>query len=159
MVGVKWASHDVRHYTRVLRLFADRFNFIDNMLIFSLSARLGAKGFIDFYANAAPRLSLRFYQLLQAEKYNEFDELWLKMRFDPFIKVVSPEQETWVGMGEGPTSRMSLRLLGMETGPPFPAQATPSGAYVQRHRQAIEASGILEWVDWDQSVFDKMNVG
>ena len=80
--------------------------------------------------------------------------MFLKMSFDPFIKLVAPEQESWVGMGEGPTARLSLRLLGMDAGPAFPAQAPPSKAYVEAVRQAIQASGIKEWVEWDQSIFE-----
>jgi dihydrodipicolinate synthase/N-acetylneuraminate lyase len=154
VVGIKWASDDIRHYLRMLRLFADRFHFIDNLEIFSLGARLGMRGFIDFYANVAPRLSLKFWELLQDKRYDEFDQLWLKTRFDPFIKVVRPEEQAWVGVGEGPTSRLTLRALGMEAGPAFPAQSEPPGDYLERRRHALEASGILEWVDWDPSVFD-----
>jgi dihydrodipicolinate synthase/N-acetylneuraminate lyase len=156
VVGIKWASDDIGHYLRMLRLFGERFNFIDNLLIFSLGARLGAKGYIDFYANAAPRLSLKFWELLQAGKYDEFDKMWLEMRFDPFVKVVRPEERAWVGVGEGPTSRLTLRALGMESGPAFPAQTEPPEVYLQIARRAIEASGILEWVDWDQSIFDSL---
>ncbi len=153
MVGIKWAS-SIMHYLRILRLFGDRFNFIDNLEIFSLGARLGMTGFISFNANVAPRLSLKLWQLLQEKNYDAYDELWLKIHFDPFVKVVRPEEREWVGMGEGPTSRVRLRALGMEAGPPFPAQAMPPEEYLQATRRAIEASGILDWVDWDQSVFD-----
>jgi dihydrodipicolinate synthase/N-acetylneuraminate lyase len=155
VVGVKWSSHDVRHYLGMLRLFGDRFNFIDNMMIFSLGFRLGMKGFINFHANIAPRLALKMWRLLQQKQYDAFDQMWLKMRFDPFIKVARPEEQAWVGVGEGPTSRMTLRAFGMDAGPAFPAQAEPPPAYLDRARQAIEASGILEWVDWDQSLFDE----
>ena len=65
VVGVKWSSHEVNHFLRILRLFADRFNFIDNMQIFSLGARLGMKGFISQHANVAPRLALRFSDLFK----------------------------------------------------------------------------------------------
>jgi dihydrodipicolinate synthase/N-acetylneuraminate lyase len=91
-VGVKWSCHDVWHYARTLRIFRDRFNVIDNMLVLSLGMRLGAKGFIDWYANAAPRLSLRMWELLRAGRYDEFDQFHLRLRFDPFLKVVQPEQ-------------------------------------------------------------------
>ena len=154
VVGIKWASDDITHYLRILRLFVERFNFIDNLEIFSLGARLGTKGFIDFYANVAPRLSLELWKLLQERDYDAYDDLWLRMRFDPFVKVVRPEERAWVGVGEGPTSRIALRALGMEAGPPFPAQAMPPDEYLQSTRRAIEASGILDWVDWEQSVFD-----
>jgi len=155
VVGVKWASDDIMHYLRILRLFGERFNFIDNLLIFSLGARLGARGYIDFYANAAPRLSLKFWELLREKRYDEFDKMWLEMHFDPFIKVVRPEERAWVGVGEGPTSRLTLRALGMEAGPSFPAQAEPPEENLHLARRAIEASGILEWVDWDQTIFDR----
>lgn len=154
VAGIKWAANDVKHYLRMLHLFGDRFNFIDNLLIFSLGARLGMKGYIDFYANVAPRLSLKFWELLRQKRYDEFDEMWLKMRFDPFVKVVRPEEQAWVGVGEGPTSRLTLRALGMEAGPAFPAQAEPPESHLQVARRAIEDSGILDWVDWDQSVFE-----
>ena len=35
VVGTKWSSHDIRHFCRIPRLFAECFNFIDNMGIFS----------------------------------------------------------------------------------------------------------------------------
>jgi 4-hydroxy-tetrahydrodipicolinate synthase len=153
VVGVKWSSSDVRHYLRMLRLFSDRFNFVDNMMIFSLGFRMGMKGFINFHANVAPRLALEQWKLLQQQKYDEFDQLWLKLNFDPFIKVVRPEEQAWVGVGEGPTSRLTLRAFGMEAGPAFPAQTEPPAEYLEAARRAIEASGITEWVDWDQSIF------
>ena len=154
VVGIKWASYDMQHYLRILRLFSERLSFIDNLEIFSLGARLGTRGFIDFYANVAPRLSLKLWRLLVEKKYDEYDEIWLRMRFDPFIKVVRPEERAWTGVGEGSTSRTALRALGMDAGPAFPAQAQQPPAYVEITRRAFEASGILEWVDWDQSIFD-----
>jgi 4-hydroxy-tetrahydrodipicolinate synthase len=152
--GVKWSSNDIRHYLRVLRLFSERFSFIDNMILFSLGFRLGAKGFINFHANVAPRFGLKLWELAQQRQYDEFDKMWLKLRFDPMINVVRPEEQAWVGVGEGPSSRLTLRALGMEAGPAFPAQAEPPQEYLDAARRAIEASGMLEWVDWDQSLFD-----
>ena len=156
VVSVKWSSHDVRHFLRILRLFADRFNFIDNMGIFTLGPQLGMKGFIDFQCNIAPKLSLKKWQLMKEKKYAELHELHLKMQFDPFIKLVSPEEASWVGMGEGPTSRLRVKALGMESGPEFPAQAPLPERYVQSYIRAVEASGVRDWVEWDQSIFDEL---
>ena len=154
VVGVKWSSHDIRHFLRILRQFSDRFNFIDNMQIFSLGAKLGMKGYISHWGNAAPKLALRWWELLKNGQYDEFDQEFLRMEFDPYIKVVAPEQQNWVGMGEGPTARLSLKLLGLDSGPPFPAQAMVSEEYIEGARKAVEASGVLEFVEWDQSIFD-----
>lgn len=155
VVGIKWSSHNINHFLRVLRQFSDRFHFIDNMQIFSLGNRLGMKGFISHHANAAPRLALHWWDMLKNQRFDEFDQEYLKIRFDPFIEVVNPEEATWVGVGEGPTARLSLKLLGLDSGPPFPAQSMPSDAYVENARRAVEASGILEWVEWDQSIFEE----
>ena len=155
VVGVKWSAHDVRHYLRILRLFSDRFNFIDNNQIFSLGAKLGMKGFISHAANTAPRLALKEWGLLKDGHYDEYDAMYAKMRFDPFVRLVGPEQVSWVGVGEGPTARLALRCLGLDAGPPYPAQSNPSDEYMAAVRKAFEESGMLEWVDWDQSLFDK----
>lgn len=152
VVGVKWSSNSIWHYLRMLRLFSEHLNFIDNMIIMSLGMRLGARGFIDWYANAAPRLSLHFWELLRAGRYDEFDTLFLKLRLDPALAVVHPEQPSWVGMGEGPTARLRLRLLGLDSGPSFPAQEPTPPAYEEAVRQGIESSGILAWVDWTPEV-------
>ncbi|MCS6817738.1 MAG: hypothetical protein NZ746_10220, partial [Blastocatellia bacterium] len=114
--------------------------------------RLGARGFIDFFANVAPRLSLRFWELLSQRRYDEFDALYAKLRFDPFIRLIRPEQQRWIGVGEGPTSRLWLRLFGMETGPAFPPQAPLSPEYEEAARLVLEQSGLREWVEWHPEV-------
>ncbi|GEM_PF-482065 len=152
IVGIKWASYDVWHYTSILRLFGDRFAFIDNMLVLSLGFRLGARGFIDFFANVAPRLSLTFWELLKQRRYDEFDAMYLRLRFDPFIRLIRPEQQRWIGVGEGPTSRLWLRLFGMETGPAFPPQAPLSPEYEEAARRALEHSGLREWIEWSPEI-------
>ncbi len=159
VVGIKWSSFDIKHYVNMLRLFADKFNFIDNGGVMSVGPRLGMKGFIDFQANLAPRLSLHKWDLWQQGKWDELDEMETRMRLDPFVKVVNPEEQNWVGVGEGPTSRLRLRALGMDAGPEFPAQAPLSQEYIDAYMRGIEASGTLEWVDWDQSIFDEVDRG
>jgi len=154
--GIKWSSHDINHYVRMLRLYADRFSFINNGGILGVGPRLGVKGFIDFQANLAPKLSLAKWELIKAKKFDEIDNLEIE-KLDPFIRVVHPEEQAWSGMGEGPTSRLRLSSLGMEAGPHFPAQAPLSDAYVRGYLRAIEASGIREHVEWDPSIFDGLD--
>jgi 4-hydroxy-tetrahydrodipicolinate synthase len=154
IVGVKWSSHDINHYARMLVLYKDRFNFIDNLRVFSLGARLGMVGFIEWWTNAAPRFGLKKWELMREKRFDEYDKLIYEMQFLPFVKTVSPEEIKWVGMGEGGPARLTLRLMGLESGPPFPSQARPSEDYVSVYRQAVEASGVLDWVDWDPSLFD-----
>jgi len=159
IVGIKWSSFDIQHYVAMLRLFADKFNFINNGGIMSVGPRFGMRGFIDFQANVAPRFSLHRWALWQQQKWDELDEIETRVKMDPFIKVVHPEAQNWVGMGEGPTSRLRLRSLGMESGPEFPAQAPLTQAYIDDYQRGVDASGIMDWVDWDQSIFDGIEEG
>ena len=61
-------------------------------------------------------------------------------------------------MGEGPTARLGLRALGLDPGPHFPAQASPSDAYVKAYLKSVEASGIMEHVEWTPAIFDDLEV-
>jgi hypothetical protein len=51
-------------------------------------------------------------------------------------------------MGERPTSRLTLKVLGLDSGPFFPAQTAMPESYGELVRKAFEGSGILEWCDW-----------
>ena len=154
MVGIKWSATDVNHYLGMQRLFGDRFNFIENHRVFSLGSRLGMKGFIDWYANVAPRFSLHLWELLKTRRYDEYDEVWKKYRFDPSIQRGAPDEKPPLSVAESAGITTMLRLMGLDTGPLFPTQATLPETFVQYSRRVFEASGIMEWVDWDQSILD-----
>ena len=153
VLGIKWSSHDIQHYAKILRLFADKFNFINNGGILGLGPRLGVKGFIDFQANVAPALSIKKWELIKAGNFEELEKIELQ-RLDAMVRVVHPEEVSWSGVGEGPTARLRLRVLGLDPGPHFPAQAPVSDAYIRGYERATAASGILEHVEWDESIFD-----
>ena len=153
VVGIKWSSFDIRHYAEMLRIFANKFNFINNGGILGLGPRLGVKGFVDHQANVAPSLSLKRWQLIREKRFEEIDNLEVAA-MDAFLSVAHPEEESWVGMGEGPTARLRLKALGLDSGPPFPAQTPLSEAYVEAYMRGVEASGVRQHVEWDPSVFE-----
>ncbi|MCC7163810.1 MAG: dihydrodipicolinate synthase family protein [Anaerolineae bacterium] len=152
IIGMKWHSFDVNHFVHVMRLFSDRLNLIDNLRVISLGPRLGMKGFIEWWTNAAPRWSLKRLELMRAKKWEEYDEFVLKYQTDPFIRTAQPEQLSWVGMGEGPTARLTLKILGLDAGPALPAQAPLSPTYEQAFRNAMTSSDILDYADWKPSI-------
>jgi dihydrodipicolinate synthase/N-acetylneuraminate lyase len=153
VVGIKWSSFSIKHYAEMLRLFSDKFNFINNGGILELGPRLGMKGFIDFSANVAPARSLQKWQMIKEKRFDELDNLAIQ-NMDAFLSLSRPEEAAWVGMGEGPTARLRLKSLGLDSGPPFPAQAPLSPEYVEAFMRGVEASGALEHVEWDASIFD-----
>jgi 4-hydroxy-tetrahydrodipicolinate synthase len=91
IVGLKWSSYNYRHYLRMIRIFKNRFNFFDTDRLLSHGARLGSKGFADDVGNAAPRLSLKKWQLLKERKYDEFDQLDMKFDHDPISRDLKPD--------------------------------------------------------------------
>ena len=154
IVGVKWSAPDLGTYLGMQRMFGDRFNFIENMFVFSQGARWGMKGFIDLHGNAAPRFSLHMWELLKNGRYDEFDEFFRKHRFEASLLPGTAEETGFSSVGDAHHALMILRLLGLDAGPAYPGQAPPPAAHVEYNRRMIEASGIKEWVDWDQSILD-----
>ena len=153
VVGFKWSSASVAHYTGILKLFADQYNFIDNGTN-SMGARLGMKGFVDFHGNVAPRLTAHKWELFSEGRYDELDALLAKLHFDPDNELNTADAPTFSSVGDGVFGHVRWRLMGLEPGPNFPAQAQPSAAYVEHTRKSIDASGIREWIDFDQSIVE-----
>lgn len=151
--GIKWSAANVHHYMNMIRLFGQRLSFISNGNVMSIGYRLGARGFTDFMVNVAPRLSLHRWRLVEQRRWDEFDQIELAMNIDPRLSAVRPGDLSGAGMGEGPDARLRLGVLGMDTGPHFPAQVGYSQAHVDAYRRMVDASGIREWVDWDGSAF------
>ena len=154
MDGLKWGSLSVFHWAGMVRLFKDRFNFIEQGGMLSLGFRLGMVGFIDTLGNVAPRYSLKKCELIREKRFDELDQLEL-IRFDADLNSGRRADVGYPGMGEGPPARERLLLMGMDTGPYFPNQEPVSEGFRQGVLNSIEASGFMKWVDWDQSIFDE----
>ena len=150
--GLKWSSWDMRNYVTCARLFAQEINFINNQpaFVLSLPIKLGFTGFLNAHGNCAPRLALHIWDLWKNKKYDEFDDLMLKMYVDPSLRVHQPEEIQWRGMGEGPKARLGMEAMGLKMGPSFPAQQPLSEAFVQAFMEGYDKSGIAEWVDWKE---------
>jgi dihydrodipicolinate synthase/N-acetylneuraminate lyase len=148
--GVKWSSFNLRNYVSCLRLFADKLNFINNQppFVLSLPIKLGMTGFINWHGCVAPRLVLHIWDLWKNKRYDEYDELTLKMYVDPILRVHMPEEIQWRGMGEGPLARLGMEVAGLSMGPSFPAQQPLGHEFAENFRESFRKSGLAEWVDW-----------
>ena len=156
VVAVKWSSHDQQHYVTMARLFADKLNLIDNQIqrVLSLPIKLGFAGFINSDVLAAPRLGLHLWDLWKNRRYEEFDDLMLKLYVDPFLRVKQPEDITWSSMGEGPHVRVGMEALGMKMGPAFPAQQPLSEDSVRQRVEGFAKGGLIDWVDWNEDLWE-----
>ena len=154
VVGVKWGTPSLQEYVGMQQMFGDRFNFLENGGFFSQGPRFGMKGAVDVFGNVAPRLSVHVRTLLRAGKFDEYDELYKRHHFDPRYQPggMPPGGQSMVA--DGPAAWVRLKIMGLDSGPFFPGQAAPSDAYVEYHRSLIHGSGIMDWVDWDQSILE-----
>ena len=154
VIGVKWSAPSIEEYVGFQQLYGDRLTFLENHAFFSQGPRFGMKGTIDVWGNVAPRLSLHQWDLLQHERYDEYDELFRKLRFDPSFRPGDGGRPGRQMVADGPPALMLLELLGLDSGPYFPGQAAPSDEQAEYFRGVFESSGLMEWVDWDQSILD-----
>ena len=156
MTGFKWSSADEGHYLRMVELFSDRFSFIANSIRLGEGARLGMRGFVDFYGNVAPRLSKKVWELFTGGLYDELDALLRTVHIEPQSKLNTQGASTFSGVADGPLGKMRWELMGLYSGPLFPAQDKPSDEYVQQYKKTVidARGGIMEWVDWDRSILE-----
>lgn len=157
VIGVKWSSFDQGHYLTMARLFAGELNFICNQTnrVLSLPIKLGFAGFINSDMLAAPRFVLKLWALWQARDHGGFDDLILQTYVDPFLRITRPEDITWRSMGEGPYVRVGMEALGLKMGPPFPAQQPVSPDTIRRSVEGYRQSGLLDWVDWREALWER----
>lgn len=153
VVGVKWTGATTEDYLGFQQMFGDRFAMSENRQFFGMGAEFGMKSRIDVMANAAPRLSLHQTRSMKEGKYDEIAALYRQINFNPVYQRGRARAGAQM-VADGPHARMLMRLVGLGTGPAFPGQAEPSQAYVDFWKESIEMSGVLEWVDWDQSILD-----
>ena len=156
LVAVKWSANDQKFALSMYRVFAERLNFIDNDMpaALSLPAKVGATGFVNSDLLVAPRFVLREWELFKNHRYDELDDLLLKTYVDPFLGLAEPEDVVWESMGEGPHARAGMEALGLKMGPAFPAQQPLSADSLRRIRDGYRRSGILEWVDWREDLWE-----
>jgi len=153
VVGVKWTGATTEDYLGFQQMFGDRFAMSENRQFFGMGARFGMKCRIDVMGNVAPRLSLHQTQLMKDGKFDEIEALYRQFNFDPIYQRDGAPNPGATMVADGPHARMLLRYLGMETGPAYPGQADPPAGYVEWWGNTIKESGLLDWVDWDQSTF------
>ena len=152
--GVKWSSLSINDYVGFQAMFGDEINFIENWPYFSQGPRFGMKGTVDVFGNVAPRLSLHKLDLLRSGKFDEYDALWRQLNFDQMYLPGTGGRPAAPMVADGPHAEILLKILGLDAGPSYPGQAQPPPEYVEYHRTLMENSGIMDWVDWDQSILD-----
>ena len=140
VIGAKWSSFDFGNFVDVLKKFADKINFIDNMGTV-LGHMLGMKGFISDWVNFNPELDLKLWELLKKKDYlgymKEHDRThdWMKevyssLGWSSFLADGTPLKAVW-------------EAAGLDVGPPFPPQKRIPKEDVAKIREIMLRGGIL----------------
>jgi len=152
IVGLKWSAPSIDQYVGMQQLYGDRFVFVENAPFFSQGSKYGMRAFVDVYGNVAPRLSLHRIDLIEQGKFDEYDALYKQLWFEP---VYGPGGDTPPAnpmVADGPHALILLKAMGLDAGPWFPGQASPSDAYIEHYNNLVVTSGAMDWVDWNQSI-------
>jgi dihydrodipicolinate synthase/N-acetylneuraminate lyase len=156
VTGVKWSCNDQKLALTMYRRFAGKLNMIDNDMpsALSLPAKVGAAGFVNSDFLVAPRFALHEWDLFRNRRCDELDDLLLRTYVDPFLGLAEPENIVWHSMGEGPHARAGMETLGLRMGPAFPAQQPLSADTLRRTRDGYRRSGLFDWVDWREELWE-----
>src|SRR5207245_1843112 len=144
--ALKWTSFDAVNLIRVLKEFSSRINIIDNTDLISTAFMLGAKGFISFRANLAPRAELQLLELLLRKEYKLFDQEC--PRFSPWRSVLTAASQLGqTGAGEGTFAKGIFEAIGRPIGPPFPPQRRATKEEIEKIRVAAVSSGFIPLIE------------
>ena len=108
-------------------------------------------GFVDFFGNVAPKLTLKKWDMFQNGRYEELDQLLYKLHLDTDLKMGAPSMAS---VADGVFGHVRWEVMGLHVGPNFPAQAPASEAVYEHTRKVFEASGVLDHVEWDQAILE-----
>lgn len=138
VAAVKWSPHDGQVYEDMTKL-VDRFNIIDNTVSPVRCARLGGHGFVQTSVEAYPPHDLKVWELIQAERWDEAENL--------YRKVQKPLREfgTRIGVRSGGQGRVMKGLLHI-LGEPVGSSRPPSKPL--NDEELRELRGIVEGFGW-----------
>ncbi len=143
VAGVKWYSRDPVNFVTMIKRFSDKLNFIDNSGLISVVFQLGAKGYISFLGNLAPKAELYLLGLLKEKKYDEFDRE--HKRLHAWRDALgSAEEMSMAGAGEGTISKAIFEAIGKDFGPPVPPQKQLDKETIEKLRHLLAKHKVLD---------------
>ena len=137
VVGFKWSSASPAHYVGLLKLFADDFNFIDNGMMNSQGARFGMAGFVDFFGNVAPSLSLNEVgdvprrPLRRARRASR-----CTLHFDTDNRLGN-EAPAFTSVADGVFGHVRWEVMGSTRRPELPRSGTRPGGPLRPHSPGV----------------------
>ena len=131
VVSIKWSAPDVREYRDGFRRYADQVAVVDNMVCHEWSHLSGAVGFITHVTNFWPEHEWRVFELLEARRYHEAEQMVraFNAKFMAFRHALEKESG-----GEGNAVKLAMDLSGLRGGPSRPPTRSHAVTPGQRDR-------------------------
>ena len=141
VVGLKWATPrtDAMEFEQVITNFADKLCVIDNQVQFASSHMMGARGFEAHPICYWPEWGVRFWHLLQDQKYLEAQQ--------EIVHTVVPFYVLWTEMerhtsGDGYLDKLCMELIGLRGGRCRPPTRDVREQFREKARQMLLSTGV-----------------
>ena len=135
IVAIKWAVPDGAAYEDIFDL-KDTFNIIDNTVQPVLNHRLGGRGYIQNQIAAYPRHDLKIWELLEAHRYEEAQELFDSVV--PKLRDFSAKVRSSSGHNSG---KALMEIMGQPVGKMRPPAAPLDAEEMAQLRELVRGFG------------------
>lgn len=142
VVGLKWACPrtDAMEFEDVVSTFAGRLTIIDNHLMFSQSAMLGAKAFEVHLCNYWPEWGIRLIDDVRAGRWTAI-QLALVHEAMPFYKLWVEIEKSYTS-GDGYLDKLCMELIGLPSSRCRPPTRDVRTDYRERCRKMMISTGV-----------------
>lgn len=142
IIAMKWSSKSNTNMMNMMRLFADRINFIDNDIPGTgpLVPMLGGRGFISIIANHNPELEIKIWSLLQRKQYKNALHEVLNFHTPLYAWKAEPEQAM---MGEAEPFKTGMEIIGRPLGGVRPPQLPLNRGQKAKVREIMSSAGLV----------------
>jgi len=143
VIGIKWSSPSNTNYQRALRLYGDRFSFIDNQITGTgpLGYMLGIRGHVSSVPNFAPQYELDLLRLLRDKQWGAALQK-LEAFVIPLYEYLGKMYKQGLH-GEGSHWKACCELAGRPIGPPRPPHKPYTAKQKAGLRKIFKRAGFL----------------
>jgi len=118
VICIKWSAPTEWQYREMLRTYASRLAFVDNMNLHAWSHMHGALGFLSHIGTFWPEHELLVWRLLEERRYEEANKELLKINY-PFYDFIG-EMSSKTAIVDANVTKAAVEMVGLPAGPVRP---------------------------------------
>jgi dihydrodipicolinate synthase/N-acetylneuraminate lyase len=140
VVSMKWSAPTEWQYREMLRFYADRLAFMDNMSVHVWGHMHGTVGFLSHPGNFWPEHELLVWKLLQEKRWEEANAELLKINY-PFYDLIH-EIATSSGIVDANVTKAAVEMVGLPAGPSRPPARELTDGEREKLRALLVKAGV-----------------